>query len=553
MPSLLYPARDPRAVSLMKQVEALRPRGAAELHRFVRAVLHLDVPRRPLIEGNDAPFDYLAATFFESGRDLAVWASRGGGKTCLGAAATVLDMLFKPGIQVRILGGSRDQSDHMYRHLTNMMGAPLLKPLFLTDPTTRRMRLVNGSEVELLAQAETSVRGQRVHKLRCDELELFDRSVWSAAQRVTRSATLGGVEVRGTVEAISTFHRPFGLMSEVIGPPAGDGGAPGVPGVPGVPGAATKPSPFRVIRWSVLDVIERCPASRPCKGCEIESDCRGRAKEAGGFMKVDDVIAQHDRSGDQAWASEMMCRRPSVEENVFPTFAVEKHVVETSVGGGESVLIGGMNREEFEAADRFQVVRGEGLLTVPREGALDPQYADDFQYIAGMDFGVRSPLVMLWGRLCGPGDAPVAERLVEIVDEYLEVGLTMDTHCELIERRGWPRPEWVGVDPAGNSRNSQTGLSDIAYLRRRGYKIRRMKSLISTGIGIIRRRLDRGTLRINPRCGALILGLRQYHFNLKKPQDQKPVKDGPDHVCDALRYMLVNLELGAAPIKQRKW
>ncbi|MCC7193334.1 MAG: hypothetical protein IT444_11185 [Phycisphaeraceae bacterium] len=523
MTTLRHHARHPRAVSIMQQIEALRPRTAVELHQFVQNVLRLKVPRQPIVEGNDAPFQYLLSAFFESGRDLAVWASRGGGKTCLGAAATVLDMLFKPGIQIRILGGSRDQSEHMYRHLMNMMAVPLLRPLLVDDPTMRRMRLVNGSEVELLAQSETSVRGQRVHKLRCDELELFDRTVWNAAQRVTRSATLGGVAVRGTIEALSTFHRPFGLMNEIIGPATDDRAG----------GESAHASPFRVIRWSVLDVIERCLPARSCEGCPIRADCRGRARDADGFVKVDDVIAQFRRSSDQAWASEMMCSRPSVEANVYPSFVPEKHVIEPP------------KVEETEKASA-------SVQSQPKSAERKSSESDGM-FIAGMDFGIRSPLVMLWGRLHGPADAPVTDRVVEIVDEYLQAGLTMDTHCRWIEQRAWPRPEWIGVDPAGDSRNSQTGVSDIACLRRFGYRIRRMASPIRTGIEIIRRRLDRGTLIIHPRCEALILGLRQYHFNIKKPNDPNPVKDGPDHVCDALRYMLVNLEKGTAPVKHRRW
>jgi hypothetical protein len=73
------------------------------------------------------------------------------------------------------------------------------------------------------------------------------------------------------------------------------------------------------------------------------------------------------------------------------------------------------------------------------------------------------------------------------------------------------------------------------------------------GVEIIRRRLDRGTLVVHPRCTALIEGLTKYHFNPDDPRDSRPVKDGPDHVCDALRYLLVNLECGAGRVKKRGW
>ena len=35
--------------------------------------------------------------------------------------------------------------------------------------------------------------------------------------------------------------------------------------------------------------------------------------------------------------------------------------------------------------------------------------------------------------------------------------------------------------------------------------------------------------------------MTEYHFDPDRPYSDDPVKDGPDHLCDALRYMLVNL------------
>src|SRR3712207_6480191 len=78
----------------------------AELHRWVGTLLEVWVPRNSVCPGHHAPFEYLRRSFFEPARDLVVWAPRGGGKTRLGAVATLLDLVFKPSCQVRILGGS---------------------------------------------------------------------------------------------------------------------------------------------------------------------------------------------------------------------------------------------------------------------------------------------------------------------------------------------------------------------------------------------------------------------------------------------------------------
>jgi hypothetical protein len=94
-------------------------------------------------------------------------------------------------------------------------------------------------------------------------------------------------------------------------------------------------------------------------------------------------------------------------------------------------------------------------------------------------------------------------------------------------------------------------LSDVQLLRKRGYTVRARASHIADGIERVRRRLDRRTLCIDPRCTQLIQAMSVYHFNPDRPQDDAPVKDGPDHLCDALRYMVINLEAGAAPVVRR--
>lgn len=249
-----------------RAVVAVRPVDRASLAGWLRAVLGIVVPGAGVCAGHGSPLDYLEHVFFERGGDVIVWANRGGGKTFYGAVATLLDLLFKPGIEVRILGGSLEQSQKMYGYLRWMLEREPLRDLVAGRLTEKGVRLVNGSGVELLAQSERSVRGHRVQKLRCDEVELFDRDVWSAAQFVTRSAVCGGVEVHGSVEVMSTMHRPFGLMSELVDEAKDD-------------------DAWRLIQWCALDVIGRCEPERACEACSLEAWCGGRAKELRGSTR----------------------------------------------------------------------------------------------------------------------------------------------------------------------------------------------------------------------------------------------------------------------------
>ena len=530
----------PRAARLLAELAGARPRSADELHRLVKCAFGLHVPRRAVIEGNSAPFDYLCAAFFDDAdldsqrgeRDLIVWANRGGGKTMLGAVATMLDLLFKPGIRVCILGGSLEQSSRMFEHLCELANRPWARKLLARTPTQRELRLINGSVARVLTQSPRSVRGQHVHKLRCDEVDEFKDKIWDAVQFIPRSGRCGDRTVRGSIEALSTMHRAYGPMSRVIEKAQG-----------------------KVLRWCALDVIERCPPQRDCATCVIRGDCGGRAKDADGFVPVDDVIAAWRRSSDGAWAAEMMCRRPRTDHSVFPQFDRSvggMHVAPVGPGGGKRELVGAVRA----ACNRFPEERPiRGILA--GSGQLEP--LPEPLLVGGMDFGIRNPFVMLWARVVpAAGCATVeasdpSECMVEIAEEFVQEGLTLDQNVKLMEERGWPRPAWIGADPAGGQRSTQTGISDIGYLRRRGYKIRAARTVIPLGIEIIRRRLDRGTLRIDPGCVKLIRSLATYHFDENNPNDTTPVKDGADHACDALRYLLVNLEVGGGKVETRGW
>lgn len=546
------------------------PRTPAALHALLRERLEIHVPTRPLLETSTAPFDYVAHAFFEgrvpgvreggreplTGADCVVWASRGGGKTFLGAVATALDMLFKPGIEVRILGGSLDQSARMLAHLRRIFEHPLLRGRVEGKPTEKQIRLDTGSRVQVLAQSETAVRGTRVQKLRCDEVDLFDREIWEAAQLTTRSMRLPGPWgpwVRGSVEALSTMHRPFGVMFELVGaltrgPTERE------------QGGAQRDRRSRVLfRWGVVDALEACEPSRECGSCGLLPECGGRAKGdrpgggGAGHVTIDDALDMKGRVSRSAWASEMLCLRPRRDDAVYAEFSPARHVY------------------------------GEGLGAVPERFGAEPPGADGVpvpeprrprgepprpRLIAGMDFGFRGLTVVLWALVEPDGT-------VRVVDERATAGERLDAHIDAIMASPWGLPEWLGVDPAGRQANQQTGRSNIEQLERRGLVVRARALPVSVGTALVRARLDpAGPLRaegapasagdatpaspltlegspvaatpprllIHARCAAVIESLQRHHYDPDRPDRYEPVKDGSDHAADALRYLVVNLD-----------
>ncbi|MCL4220141.1 MAG: hypothetical protein KJZ65_02105 [Phycisphaerales bacterium] len=475
---------------------AHRPLTSDELHEWLRVHLDLLLPRQALMLGHAAPFDYLCHAFFEvdptRARDCVVWANRGGGKTFLAAVATALDLVFKPGIEIRILGGSLEQARRMHNHLRAIFARAHFAELVQGRITEKRLHLLNGSSVELLAQSQTSVRGTRVQKLRCDEVELFDPEVWEAAQLTTRSKDCGGILVSGSIECLSTMHLPYGLMYRLV--------------------AEAREHRRALFKWGVIDVLGSCGQAHACRDdsgepvCPLFSACQGRAKQRDasgqppGHIDVHDAMRQQQRVCESTWDAEMLCSRPRRSDCVLPEFNRDVHVV-----------------------------------------SQIPPEQDGATWIGGMDFGIRAPTVVLWARVDPDGH-------VFVIDERVASDVILSQHARAILEACWPVPEWIGVDPAGKGRSNQTGISDVQTLIRAGLRCRARRTSVAEGLSLVRARLrpagGQPSLHIHERCAQLIESLEKYRYPAENPETLTPVKDGSDHAVDALRYMLVNLDRG---------
>ncbi|MBL4591827.1 MAG: hypothetical protein JKY96_07695 [Phycisphaerales bacterium] len=468
------------------------PKSSDELHAWLIEHMEIAIPREALIDGHDAPFAYIEHAFFEDRdpRDCIVWANRGGGKTFLAAVATLLDMVFKPGIEIRILGGSLEQSMRMHAHLRSLFTPEPFAGLVEGKITQRKILLTNGSVVELLAQSQTSVRGTRVQKLRCDEVELFDRDVWEAAQLVTREKICGGKRVRGSIECLSTMHVPYGLMHELI-----------------EEAKSNDEKTRRVFRWGVVDVLGECSDAFECLGdektCPLLGECCGKAKgrdlrgQTPGHITIDDALLLKSRVSQSTWDAEMLCLRPQRSDCVLPEFDERVHVVD------------------------------EVPSTIER-------------WIGGMDFGIRAPTVMLWAGVDASGT-------VWVTREYLATDKPLSEHIAKI-KEVTPSPQWIGVDPAGRQRSLQSGISDVQAMRKCGLTVHDSRVGLHKGIEMIRLRLAPASgavrLYVHKRCEQLIRSLEQYHYPRDQPENPMPEKDGSDHAVDALRYMIQNLDHG---------
>lgn len=469
-----------KASEFYSRLRRRRPINKSELRDYVEVFLGIKVPDKKICPQHDSPLDYLWHSFgadFSQPRkangDCVVWANRSGGKTELAAVATLLDCVFKPGCQVRILGGSGEQAGRMYEYLAGFVNRDFGE--FLAGPMRKeKCRFANGSGVEVLTQSATSVRGQHIQKLRCDEVELFSEDVFAAAKFTTQSKG----NMTGAMEIISTMHRPYGLMQKCV------------------LSAAEMGTP--VFRWCLWEVIEKC-MDRACSSCHLWCDCQGRAKEAAGYLKIDDCETSMRRSSRAGWESEMLCRRPSLEKAVFDEFDPGIHIKEVD-------------------------------------------YNPNLPIYRTLDFGFVNPFVCLWIQVDEGGT-------VRVIDEYIRSRATIDIHAAQIKSRTPGGETGVAAtfcDPSGSGVNDVTGTSVVRELKAAGIAVRFRRSSILEGIELVRRIIRSGdgvsSLVISPKCQRLIEAMQCYHYpdNVTSGKEL-PLKDGLyDHPIDALRYFLVN-------------
>lgn len=270
------------------------------LHRYCQLHYGLNIVAHRVCQHHQAPFEYVAWSFLDGTQDALVWANRGGAKTELGAITSHLDAVFRPGCQIRVIGGSAEQSQKMYQSLLAKWHRGYW-PLLAGKPTAHHTRLLNGSSIEALTQSPKAVRGMRVQKLKCDELDEFDPEVWSAIQFTTMSRP----GIPATLEAFSTMHKPAGLMFDYVQEAQARG--------------------IRTFKWCILETMQQCQEN--CSRCPMHGWCGGRAKASRGYIAYSDVLSMFLRSTNEAWQAEMLCERPNLSGLVYKEFDLGRNVI----------------------------------------------------------------------------------------------------------------------------------------------------------------------------------------------------------------------------------
>jgi len=452
-----------------------RPTDALSLRGYLRDFLDLRVPAVAVCEGHDAPFDYLAHAPLTGGGSTLVWACRGGSKTMLAAVLTVLESWFHPGLETCILGGSLAQSRYMYEYVRSFLQSAHFADE-LEKITASRAILKNGSRIAILPASERTVRGVHVPRLRLDEIDEFRDDVFEAAKFLPQSNEVAPARV----EMLSTLHRPYGLMSDLVDAPEEKG--------------------LKLFKWCLWEIIERC-TDRSCSRCPLVDDCREKAKRARGYYTIDDAIARKRLVSDEAWQSEMLCLRPSREGLFYRQYDEDVHVPSEPL-------------------------------------AFDPMK----ELYRTFDWGVNGPTVCLWIQVDGDGRTYVIDELYQTAMAVSDMAAQVKRYEEMRGYRNVIRSycdpsgasyilefEKAGIRCQG--RREDGGRSNIRF---EGFEtVRRHLKRDEHG---------EARLQVSPRCVNTRREFRTYHYPVTRfghnPSEEPAKVD--DHAMDALRYFFVS-------------
>ena len=452
------------------------PKTDVELQAYCWAFFDKFIPAKSFCEGHCSPFNYLASSYFGKHNHCVVWANRAGGKTLLGAVAALLDAIHRPQCATRVLGGSLEQADRMYEHCKAGLGC--FEDALAGDVMQRKTRFKNGSNIEIFAASQKSVRGSHVPRLKIDEVDEIDAEVYQAALFVSQSTST----IPAITENFSTMHRPSGLMAEVID------------------------NTDTLFKWCLWETIEKC-VDRSCSQCKLADDCKGRAKEAEGYIRIDDAIKWKRSVSKAMWEAESLCLRPSVYGVIFPEFQAETHI--------------------------------NGV-----------QYDPNLPLYRAIDWGYNY-FCCLWIQ-------PTKDAEIRVIAEYKGEQKALPQNIEAIhatEKQFQNGHKLNGnirsyVDPAGKARNDQTGKQNIQIMQEAGIKCdwvtaSRWRNVVN-GLNLIRDYLMTGDgtarLMISNKCPWLIDSFKNYAWKRSDnvPLDEPEQNTPWEHPMDALRYYFVN-------------
>lgn len=480
------------------------PNDPETLLRWIKDYTGVRITSRKVCLGHTSPWDYFRELYFDRPQLALVHGPRGGGKSFLSALNTHVTSRWNAKHGTRILGGSRAQSEQVYRALREAVYEGSGEKGTDADSIAKLLKgeaiYQNGSDVAILAASSKSVRGPHVPSLKLDEVDEIAADLREAAVGMCINRHGSSASILMT----STWHRINGPMTELMD--------------------RARSQEFPLYTFCAFDILESCPESRSgpwvggeagyarCPECPLKPWCHSErdrnggkplAKLSDGHYAIDTLVQKVRSVSARTFESDYLCQGPRSEGLWFPTFNAATHV---------------STRAEFDRDLPVRISIDSGVFT----GAVFFQVACEMTQ-------------------AGPVQA------VRVFADYLSEGLSAEANARAILEtstlRCLGRLDNLSTDPAGGARNP-IGVTVMGEYERVGLRplLRWPVGSVADGLALIESFVNpadgRSRLTVHPRCEATIRSMENYRRAKRGGQMQDYPMD-PQHphedVVDALR------------------
>ena len=191
---------------------------------------------------------------------------------------------------------------------------------------------------------------------------------------------------------------------------------------------------------------------------------------------------------------------------------------------------------EVEARSKGVPSIGSGMVYPVSESLItcEPfELPDSYYFVAGMDFGWKDPTVLLMAAIDRDND------IIYIFHEYAMSEKTPEQHVfHLHNTKAKDYLNWIPIvhDPAGGASSQKDGKSLVTLYRESGFtRLHKANNSREAGVQKTLQRMQNGKLKIFKTCTKLLTELRMYARD-----EEGMIKDGNDHLLDALRYLVMS-------------
>jgi len=485
-------ATDPeiqKAIQLkfLLELRDIRPVNDEHFHAYVEALYGVSLPWADVCEGHVSPMRIWSDLFFGRVNDAIIVFSRESGKT-LGYAILDHMQMGLDGLDIANVGAIESQALKCYSYIEGFCREPHFKDWLAKPPMLSKTYFKNGGFVEIMPATMGRVNSPHPNIANLDECELTTMVL------VNEMASMP-IRKKGRPPAIrftssrKKAHGPLELLLR-----------------------ESDKRGLTVFTGCVFEVMEQCLPARHqqgegCKTCPLAEECLptrtnelgeleqlpgpGKAIKARGWMNIDDIIRQKKLMDRDTWESQWLSLRPSQKGLIYPTFALNRHVVPQA---------------EW-----------------PYNPAL-PVYGM-------MDFGYTNAGCALFAQLTPTDD-------FIIFYELYETALITQKWAEKIKRLPWyENITWFVGDPAA--------ADGRATMNDNGVRMSAADNEVDRGIARVRYLLDPPDrdlpmLYVTDNCVNTVYQFQVYHVPAVPNPDSKNPKEEPekvdDHAMDALRY-----------------